>query len=103
MTLVAIDKSERMFEFEPRGNTIVVAPIMNLRESDFERIEEAAGHVFEILDHGPYKNIVLDFCRTDFYGSTALAFFVKLWKWVKHHKGRLAFCNLSDHEKEILQ
>jgi anti-sigma B factor antagonist len=48
-------------------------------------------------------HLILDFYRTDFYGSTALAFFVKLWKWVRRHNGFLAFCNLSDHEKEILQ
>jgi anti-anti-sigma regulatory factor len=45
----------------------------------------------------------LDFCKTDFYGSTALAFFVKLWKWSRKRDGRLVFCNLSEHEKEILE
>jgi hypothetical protein len=32
-----------------------------------------------------------------------LAFFVKLWKWVGNRNGRLVFCNLSEHEKEILE
>jgi anti-anti-sigma factor len=45
----------------------------------------------------------LDFHKTGYYGSTALGFFVKLWKKVSKRKGRMVFCNVSDHEKEILQ
>lgn len=45
----------------------------------------------------------MDFHKTDYYGSTALGFFVKLLKWVRKRYGRMAFCNVSDHEQEILQ
>jgi anti-anti-sigma factor len=44
----------------------------------------------------------MDFHKTDYYGSTALAFFLKLWKRVRNRNGRMAFCNISDHEREIL-
>jgi anti-anti-sigma regulatory factor len=44
----------------------------------------------------------MDFCKTDYYGSTALGFFMKLWKRVKTQNGRMAFCNVSGHEKYIL-
>jgi hypothetical protein len=30
--------------------------------------------------------------------ATALAFFVRIWKRVRRRKGRMAFCNVSDHE-----
>jgi anti-anti-sigma factor len=46
--------------------------------------------------------VVLDFSRTDFYGSTALASFVRLWKRASGHGGRMAFCCVSQHEREIL-
>jgi hypothetical protein len=32
------------------------------------------------------KNVVLDFHKTDYYGVTALGFFVKLWKKVMQKK-----------------
>jgi anti-anti-sigma factor len=103
MPSTLVEKGERIFEFEPHADTIVVVPVVNLRESDYERIEEAAKDIFEFLNRSSYKNVVLDFHKTDFYGSTALAFFVKLWKWAKQHNGRLIFCNLSEHEQEVLQ
>ena len=45
----------------------------------------------------------LDFHKTDYYGSTALGFFVKLWKRVREYIERMAFCGVSDHEREILK
>jgi anti-anti-sigma factor len=98
-----VEKGERIFEFEPRDNTLVVVPVINLRESDCQQIEEAAADLFQLLDRSRYQNIVLDFYKTDFYGSMALSLFVKLWKWAKSRNGRLVCCNLSEHEQEILE
>ena len=55
-----------------------------------------------LLDGTRAKNVVLDFRRTDYYGSTALSFFVKIWKRVREVGGQMVFCNLSEHEREIL-
>jgi anti-anti-sigma factor len=44
----------------------------------------------------------MDFSRTDYYGSTALAFFVNVWKAVRRHQGHMSFCSVSDHERQIL-
>jgi hypothetical protein len=40
--------------------------------------------------------------KTGSYGSTALGFFVKRWKRGTGQNGRMAFCNVSDAEKEVL-
>jgi anti-anti-sigma factor len=98
-----VENGEGVFELEPHDDTLVVIPAVNLSESECDRIEQAAKDLFELLNSSAYMNVVLDFHKTDFYGSSALAFFVKLWKWARHHRCRLAFCNLSEHEKEILQ
>jgi anti-anti-sigma factor len=90
-----------IFEIEQDCDTIIVVPTGNLRELEFLRIEAGAGDVLALANG--VKNVVLDFHKTDYYGSTALAFFVKLWKRVSRQNGRMAFCNVSDHEKEILQ
>ena len=45
---------------------------------------------------------IMDFHKTDYYGSTALGFFVKLWKRVRERNGRMIFCNVSEQEREIL-
>jgi anti-anti-sigma factor len=103
MISASVQRDTRIFDIEQYGDTIVLVPTVNLRESDYEGIEKGARDVFELLDSSPFRNIVLDFSRTDFYGSTALGFFLRLWKRATKQDGQLVFCNLSDHEREILQ
>ena len=84
-----------VFAEEKRGDTLVVTPLENLREFEFDRLEAAAVGVFQEIEAKAVKNVVLDFGKTDFYGSTALGFFVKLWKRVRAGGGQLVFCNVS--------
>jgi anti-anti-sigma factor len=92
-----------IFEIEQQDDTIIVVPAVNLRELECQRIEEGARTILDRLNGTGVKNVVLDFSRTDYDGSTALGFFVKLWKRGRGQNGRMAFCNVSAHEKEILQ
>ena len=92
-----------LFEIEPLGETIILIPFADLPELEYERIEAEARHILDLLNDGRIKNVVIDFHRTDYYASTALIFFMRLWTRVKRGNGLMAFCNLSDHEKEILQ
>ena len=92
-----------IFEIEQEGDTIIVVPAADLQELEYQRIEEGARRILDLLSGDAVKNVVLDFCKTDSYGSTALCFFMKLWKRVRTQNGRMAFCNVSAHEKEILQ
>lgn len=91
-----------VFDIEREGETLVVTPLMDLRELEYAHIEEAAAAVLDSVSAGPARDVVLDFRGTDYYGSTALGFFVKLWKRVRGRGGNMAFCNLSAHEREIL-
>jgi anti-anti-sigma factor len=92
-----------IFEIEEEGETIIVVPAVDLRELDYQRIEAGAKEILESLNGTGIKNVVLDFGKTDYYGSAALGFFVKLWKMVRAGNGYMAFCNVSDHQQEILQ
>ena len=87
---------------EQVGQTVVLTPAENLSELAFEQIERDAVHALQLLDGTRTKNAVLDFRNTDYFGSTALSFFVKLWMRVREVGGAMAFCNLSEHEREIL-
>ncbi len=91
------------FEVEREGHTLLVTALTDLRELDYSKIEAGESDILNLLGNGTITNVVLDFHRTDFYGSTALGFFVKLWKRVRDCKGRMAFCGVSDHEREILK
>jgi anti-anti-sigma factor len=103
VTQIRMTSADGIFEVEQVGDTLIIVPVVDLRELDHVRIEEGASRILDLLDGTGIKNVVLDFHKTDYYGSTALGFFVRIWKRVRRRKGRIAFCNVSDHEKEILQ
>jgi len=92
----------RLFEIERVGETVVVIPQAYLSEFAFQQLDAEAGEVLEMLDQTAAISVVIDCCNTDFFGSTALGFFMKLWRRVRRCNGHMAFCNVSDHEKEIL-
>ncbi len=103
MTQIRMTSADGIFEVEQAGDTLIIVPVVDLRELDCQRIEEGANRILDLLNGTGIKNVVMDFHKTDYYGSTALGFFVRIWKRVRRRKGRMAFCNVSDHEKEILQ
>jgi anti-anti-sigma factor len=103
VTNTTLPSAGEIFAIEEQGNTLLVVPVMDLRELDYQRIEEGAKRILDLLNAPGIQNVVLDFHQTDYYGSTALGFFTKLWKRVSEQKGRMAFCNVSDHEEEILR
>jgi anti-anti-sigma factor len=92
--------SAAIFEIEREGETIIVTPLVNLNE--LEDMELIARGVVDVLSDLSIKNLVMDFQKTDYFGSTALALFVKLWKMATDRNGCMAFCNLSEHELDIL-
>ena len=91
------------FEIERDGETLIVTPLINLRELEFPQIETGAKEILSLLASASVKNLIMDFKKTDYYGSTALGFFVKLWKRVRQRNGVMVFCNVSEHELEILK
>ena len=92
-----------IFKITLQDDTIVVVPTVDLRELEYQRIEEGAREILERLNGTGIRNVVLNFHKTDYYGSTALGFFLKLLKRVRRQNGHMAFCNVSDHERELLQ
>lgn len=91
-----------MFDIERQGDVLIVIPQRDLREFEFGQIEDEGAEILQLL-HTDARNVIIDFHRTDYYGSTALSFFVKLWKRVRSNGGRMAFCHVSAHEREILE
>jgi anti-anti-sigma factor len=91
-----------ILDVERQGDTLVLVPAQDLRELECDRVEGAAGDVLGLLQDPSIRNIVIDFHRTDYFGSTALSFFLMVWKTIRQRQGTLALCNVSAHENEIL-
>jgi anti-anti-sigma factor len=91
-----------LFEIRRKGDTMVVSPAADLGELDSLSIEAAARGVLRLWHSLPVRNVVLDFRRTDYVSSTALGLLAGLWKAVRHRRGRMVLCNVSEHLREIL-
>jgi anti-sigma B factor antagonist len=94
---------KHLFGLELRGQTAIVRPVGNLRELDCLDIEAGEQEVLAFLDRTRARGVVLDLGRMDYSGSTALGVFVRLSRRVISGNGRMAACNVSEHEKEIFR
>jgi anti-anti-sigma factor len=103
MSQTGIVTAEGLFEVEQEGDTLIVVPAVDLRELDYQRIKAGAKTVLDLLNGTGVRNVVVDFHKTDCYGSAALGFFLRPLERVRGQNGRTALCNVSGHEKEILQ
>jgi len=100
----SVEKTEvRIFDIERQNDTIIVTPLQDLNELEFQRIEGGAGTILRLLEDAHVKNVVMDFHKVDYFASTALSFFLKIWKRVRKKDGHMALCNVSEHEKAILK
>ncbi len=85
-------------------DVVVVTLAGDLGEFALERLHtdaERALHQYE-LEHDK-RHVVLDFKNTEFFGSSAMGFFTRLWKRVRAKGGRMVLCHLSPLEQELLQ
>ena len=98
-----MDSPADFFHVEHDGDTLIVTPTANMGELDQEPVNNAMKRLLSDLHASKVRNLVFDFQRTDYFGSTALGFFVRIWKTICTRDGRMVFCNVSTHEKEILK
>ena len=91
------------FAIEQENATVIVAPLMNLGELEYDRIERGGREILERLAAAHAKNVVLDLGQIDYFGSTALGFFVRLWNRASQQGGQMALCGVSRQEREVLQ
>jgi anti-anti-sigma factor len=83
-------------------DTIVVTPVRNIGELDYQRFYADVNGVIKLLEQKRASNVIIDFCRTRMFGSDAVYLFLKLRRQVQANRGRMALCGLSHYSMEIL-
>jgi len=91
-----------LFQIECQGATLIVTPQTDLSELLYQKVQEEGAQILARLESTHVRNIVLDLGKVEYSSSTALGFFVRLWKRVRLRKGHMALCNVCAHEAEIL-
>lgn len=91
-----------LFAYERHGNTLVVVPVVNLSEFDFAVIDREVRSLLEFLETARVSNVVVDFQRTSYFGSTAIKALLRVDDLVREKHGTMLLCNLSAGEHQIL-
>jgi anti-anti-sigma factor len=93
-----------IFCIENLGATVVVTPQQDPDELTFDESGESElAEVFNRLDGGESISVVVDCHRIERCCSSGIAFFIKLLKNAERNGGQLAFCNVSEHLREVFE
>jgi anti-anti-sigma factor len=95
--------STGIFEVDRLGGVFVLEPQQDLHELDCREIAAEGEEVLRLASDPSVEGVVVDFGRTDAFGSSALELLVRLWRRMRDRDGCMALCNVSDHENEILE
>jgi anti-anti-sigma factor len=94
--------SASVFEIVRDGDCLIVSPTADLGEIVFVPPPDGATGILSAFADGAVRHLVWDLCHIRMFGSTAVGFFLKLSQYVTGRRGRVAFCNLTTHERKIL-
>ncbi len=93
-----------LFQLEQDAEALIITPTRELSEADRAQLDAEVLAIVGMLDRGDVRHVVLDFRCTKFFGCTGAAFYLlKLGSAAKRRGGRMAFCNLSAYEQEVLK
>ena len=98
-----MNAQQPLFEIDQQGRILILSPSGNMSTLELTSLDNAVHDVKQQLQSTGSRHVILDFVDTDYYGSTALGLFIKLWKYVRSVEGDMVFCNVSEHEQEILK
>lgn len=94
--------SPRVLRVEHDGDTLIMIPRSGLSELTYEEFTAAVEDLLADKQLPAFQNVVIDFFETDYFGSDILSVLLRVWRRVCSRHGKMAMCNVSRHETEIL-
>ncbi len=93
-----------LFQTEQSGDTIIVLPMKDMGEFEMASISADQTSAFDqLVKLTDGFNVVVDLSHTDYFGSSTIGLFNRLVAHVHVQSRKIAFCNLSLHEKEVVK
>ena len=94
--------SESVFHVERDGPTLIVTPRMNVSRLADEAVETELHEMQNAFQQAQVKNLVIDFGRISYFGSSMLEAMRSLGTHVRAAGGKMAVCNAAPVCREIL-
>lgn len=92
----------RFFTVETAEDVLVVAPLGDVADADNEAVQANVTELLAMLAAPGLRHVVFDFRSVPYFGSAMLETMLTLWRDVRSRGGRLAVCNLSEAERELI-
>ena len=94
--------AKSFFNIEQLGDKTVISPLRSLGEFAIEsRLSDSHDPLLGIAEDVANSDVIVDFGNTNYFGSSAIEFFTRLIEKVVGDGHQIAFCNLSDVERDI--
>jgi anti-anti-sigma factor len=92
-----------LFAIRREENAVVLTPQRDLSEFEFAQIDVEAAELMGRIAKEGGTNVIVDFSKIEYSGSSALSFFTRLFNNTRLRGGEMAFCNVSSGEREVLR
>jgi len=93
---------QRFFACERADDVLVVSPLEDVGAADQDAVQADVAQLLSMLADADARHVVFDFYSVSYFGSAMLEAILAVWREVRSRGGRLAVCNLSDTERELL-
>ncbi len=87
---------------EVRGDVLVVVPQGDCSSLEAATLESELREILAQIRSSGATGCVVDLERAPYFGSTMLGALIKLWRSMTVVQGRLALCNVSTAELDVL-
>lgn len=84
-----------------QNNDVTVVRFVDRKILDESNIEEIGNQLFNLVDQGGRRKILLNFANVEYLSSAALGKLITLDKKIKAHSGKLRLCNIRPEIYEV--
>jgi anti-sigma B factor antagonist len=92
----------RLLHFELDGEVLIVAPLGDCSSLEAATLEAELRDILDRIASSSVTGLIVDLEQAPYFGSTMLGALIKLWRSMTVIQGRLALCNVSPAEQEVL-
>jgi anti-sigma B factor antagonist len=92
----------RLLRYEISGDVLIVAPQGDCSSLEAATLEAELREILDQIAASSVSRLVVDLEQAPYFGSTMLGALIKLWRTMAVVDGRLALCNVSPAEHDVL-
>jgi anti-anti-sigma factor len=92
-----------IFQIERAGATMIVSPQRSVTSLSDDDVKDELGGLLEVLESGEVQNVVFDFGKIEYCGSSMLEAMRRLWKSLPKGSGKLLVCCVNPVIRDILR